>query len=288
MEIIESAVNPGKLRFSAESSLSLLNERHLKRLKNNNFIIMSPGIESWFEFNDKSNQHRNVGMDKVQSVAEQVRMITRYIPYVQTNSIFGLDSDAGRLPFELTKRFVELVPGVYPNYLVLTAFGNAAPLNHQYQLEERVVDIPFPFLDGYSTLNVKLKNYSYVEFYDHLIDLVRFSFSPRMIRRRFMANNHSFPKWMNILRTISSEKGGSAKRLTEIRNRFAADREFQAFYSGESIKPPSFYLDKIREGMGGFYDSLPEKVLKYLERGESAPNPRIFNMAIQATETSAS
>ncbi|NIO29739.1 MAG: radical SAM protein [Candidatus Latescibacteria bacterium] len=289
MEIIESVVKSGTLRFSAESSLSLLSEPHLKRLNKNNFLVMSPGIESWFEFNDKSKQSRNVGLEKVESVAEQARLISHYIPYVQTNSIFGLDSDDGQEPFDLTKRFVELAPGVYPNYLVLTSFGNAAPLNHQYQLEERVIDIPFPFLDGYSISNVRFKNYSYVEFYNNLIDLVRFSFSSRMVWKRFRANKHSFPRWMNLLRTISSDKGGGARKLVEIRNHFATDREFEAFYSGVSIKPPTFFLNKIKEGMGSFYDQLPPKVLEYLERGEPEPNPRIFNFSnkvVQAVEPS--
>ncbi len=277
MDVIESAVKPGSLAFLAESSLSLLSEPHLQRLKKNNFLVMLPGIESWFDFNGKSKQRKNIGLDKVKSVAEHVNLITHYIPYVQTNFIFGLDSDTGSLPFELTKQFIDLVPGIYPNYSLLTAYGNSAPLNYQYQVEERVVDIPFTFLDGYSALNVRLKNYSNLEFYDYMIDLVKFTFSPRMIWNRFKANKTPVTRWMNLLRGISSEKG-SAGNYAEVRNRLATDHEFQAFYSGENMKPPSFYLEKIKLGLGPFYQHLPAKVVNYLKRGEPSPNSRISNM----------
>jgi len=67
-------------------------------------------------------------MDKVKHVADQVNMILRYIPYVQTNFVLGLDSDKGEEPFELTKKFVDLTPGAFPGYSLLTSFGQAAPL----------------------------------------------------------------------------------------------------------------------------------------------------------------
>jgi hypothetical protein len=82
---------------------------------------------------------------------------------------------------------------------------------------------------------------------------------------------------MNLLRGISSEKGSDGN-YAEMRNRLATDHEFQAFYSGENMKPPSFYLEKIKVGLGPFYHHLPAKVLNYLKRGETAPNSRISNM----------
>jgi hypothetical protein len=178
------------------------------------------------------------------------------------------------------------VPGIYPNYSLLTAYGNSAPLNYQYQVEKRVIDVPFPFLDGYSALNVRLKNYSYPEFYDYLIDLVKFTFSSGTMWRRFKANKHPIARWMNLLRGISSEKG-SAGNYAEIRQRLATDHEFHAFYSGESMKPPSFYLEKIKAGLGPFYDYLPAKVLSYLKRGEPAPNLRISNMTTNSVQAGA-
>ena len=56
-----------------------------------------------------------------------------YIPYIQTNFVLGLDADEGAEPFELTKRFLNMTPGAFPAYSLLTAFGRAAALNLDYQ-----------------------------------------------------------------------------------------------------------------------------------------------------------
>ncbi len=278
LEVIESAVRPGGLEFACESSLSLLSEPHLKRMKKNNFIVVLPGIESWFGFNDKSKQRNNMGMEKVRAVADHINLVMRYVPYIQTNFIFGLDSDEGPMPFELTKRFLDLAPGVYPNYSLLTAFGNSAPLNHQYQAEGRVIDVPFQFLDGYSALNVRLKNYANIEFFNHLIDLMEYTVSASMIWRRFRANRSSLSRWMNLIRALSSQKSGTGKYI-EVRNRLTDDPEFQAFYAGETTKPPSLYLHKIKTSLGPFYEHLPAKVVNYLERGEPQSS-RVSNSLI--------
>ena len=44
MDAIEEAVPPGRIDFIAESSLSLLSEPHLKRLKRNGFKALLPGL----------------------------------------------------------------------------------------------------------------------------------------------------------------------------------------------------------------------------------------------------
>jgi hypothetical protein len=111
--MIEDAVPPGSIDFVAESSLSLLSEPHLKRLKRNSFKGVLPGIESWFALGGKSKTGALVGMAKVRQVSEHVNLILRYIPYIQTNFVLGLDTDEGPDPFELTKRFLDMTPGPF-------------------------------------------------------------------------------------------------------------------------------------------------------------------------------
>ena len=65
----------------------------------------------------------------MRQLSEQINMIMRHVPYVQANFVLGLDCDEGAEPFELTKKFIDLTPGVFPGYSLLTAFGRAAPLN---------------------------------------------------------------------------------------------------------------------------------------------------------------
>src|SRR6266566_4959073 len=123
LDAIEAAAPPGSIDFIAESSLSLLSEPHVVRLKRNGFKALLPGVESWFDLGNKSKTGKVEGNGKVEQVSEHVNMVLRYIPYVQTNFVLGLDSDEGPEPFELTKRFVDLTPGAFPGYSLLSAFG---------------------------------------------------------------------------------------------------------------------------------------------------------------------
>ena len=181
MDAIEAAVPPGRMRHIAESSLSLLSEPHLQRLRRNGFQALLPGIESWFALGNKS-KTRHTGMDKVRQCAEHVNLLLRYVPYVQTNFVLGLDSDEGPEPFELTKKFIDLAPGAFPAYSLLSAFGRAAPMNLDYQRAGRVLPFPFTFLNNNHAMNVRPVNYSWAEFYDRLVDLTSYSFSWRAIR----------------------------------------------------------------------------------------------------------
>ena len=115
MATIERAARPGQIRFIAESSLSLLSEPHLQRLRRNGFDGLLPGIESWYEVGNKSKTGRNLGLDKVRQVAEHINLILRYVPYVQANLILGLDSDEGPEPFETAGGIFNALPYLGPD-----------------------------------------------------------------------------------------------------------------------------------------------------------------------------
>jgi hypothetical protein len=118
----------------------------------------------------------------------------KYIPYVQTNFVLGLDADEGAEPFELTKRFLDLTPGTFPGYSLLTAFGRAALLNLDYQRSNRVLPFPFHFLNNNQAMNVRPRDYSWHHFYDHIIDLTEYSFSWRALSRRFYSTPGLTPR----------------------------------------------------------------------------------------------
>jgi hypothetical protein len=262
MEAVESAVPEGRMRHVAESSLSLLSEKHLIRLKKNGFRAILPGIESWYDMGNKS-KTRRTGLDKVNQVAEHVNLILRYIPYIQTNFVVGLDVDRGPEPFELTKRFLDLAPGAFPAYSLLSAFGRAAPLNLEYQRQGRVRAFPFHFLNNNHAMNVVPQNYAWTEFYDYLIDLSRYSFSPRAILRRIPATATWIPKWMNVVRATSSEGWGRIRYHSEIRRRLDADRAMRDFFEGETDEVPEFYTARVRRELGPLFPYLPEGALQH-------------------------
>jgi len=257
MGAIEDAVPPDRIDFIAESSLSLLSEPHLDRLRRNGFKVILPGIESWFALGNKSKTGRHVGLEKVRQVAEHVNTMLRYIPYVQTNFVLGLDTDEGPEPFELTKRFLELAPGAFPAFSLLSAFGQAAPLNLELQRAGRVLPFPFHFLDASQAMNVRPEHYTWPAFYDHLLDLERYAFSWPRITRRFGVNRGTLPKWMNVVRALSSERFGRVAHHAHVRRLLDTDASVRRFLDGETTTIPHFYLDRIRRDLGPLWDALP-------------------------------
>jgi hypothetical protein len=255
MNAIE-AVPAGRIRHIAESSLSLLSEPHLKRLRKNGFQAILPGIESWYDMGNKS-KTRRTGMDKVKQVSEHVNLILRYIPYIQTNFVLGLDCDEGPEPFELTKKFLDLSPGAFPAYSLLSAFGRAAPMNLDYQRAGRVLPFPFTFLNNNHAMNVRPANYTWPEFYDLLVDLSRYSFSWRAIARRVPATPTMIPKWMNVVRGMSSEGWGRIEYHTTIRRLLDTDSSVRSFMDGTSDRLPAFYEQRIQRDLGELYSYLP-------------------------------
>jgi hypothetical protein len=260
---IEEAVPPGRMNFIAESSLSLLSEPHLKRLRRNGFKAVLPGIESWFGLSNKSRTGANVGMDKVRQVSEHVNMILRYVPYIQTNFVLGLDLDEGDEPFDLTKRFLDMTPGAFPGYSLLTAFGQAAPLNLEYQRAGRVLPFPFFFLNNNQAMNVRPKTYGWCEFYDRVADLVAYSFSWRAVFNRFWKTEGVTPRWMNLLRAVSTEGFGRLRYYREIRRRLDSDPEFRPYFEQESTSLPHFYVNLVRRELGPLWEWLPDGALEH-------------------------
>lgn len=257
MDAIETAAPPDSIDFIAESSLSLLSESHLKRLKQNGFKALLPGIESWYDLGDKSKTGKARGIEKVRQVAEHVNMILRYMPYIQTNFVLGLDVDEGPEPFELTKRFVDLAPGAFPGYSLLSAFGQAAPLNLEYQRANRVLPFPFQFLNNNQAMNVKPKNYSWPEFYDHVIDLVKYTYSWPKILKRVKANKSTIPRWMNVVRAVSSEGFGRIRYHGEVRRRLDTDIPFRRYFEQETSQLPQFYSELAKRDLGQMWTWLP-------------------------------
>lgn len=260
---IEEAVPPGRMDFIAESSLSLLSEARLPRLQRAGFKALLPGVESWFSLNNKSRAGRLSGAAKVDQVAEHINMVLRHVPYVQTNFVLGLDCDEGPEPFELTKRFLDLVPGTFPAYSLLSAFGRAAPLNLEFQRAGRVLPFPHHFLNNNLAMNVRPKHYSWAGFYDRVIDLMQYSFSWPSIRRRVRANSGGVPRWMNVVRAVSYEGFGRTRYYQTVRKLLDGNTPVRRYMEGDGEQLPAFYVDRVRRDLGPFWAHLPTGALEH-------------------------
>ncbi len=261
MDVIEDTVPRGRIRFGAESSLSLLSEERLKRLRANGFIGMLPGIESWFEHGAKSKTGRADGMDKVRQISEHVNMVLRHIPYVQANFVVGLDGDRGSESFELTKRFVDLCPGAFPAFNLFTAYGRAAALNLELQRNDRVLPIPFFFLDSNHASNVRPLNHEWQDLYRLTADLLRYSFSGKRVWRRFAANRFGMVARVNYVRGRAAYKRGGYH--SHINALLESDPHMRPFLEGRSNQLPGFYVQYMRAKMGPLWDALPPGAISH-------------------------
>ncbi len=263
MDVIESSGVNGNIRYVAETSMAMLTEKNLVRLKKNGFVALLPGIESWYEMGNKSRAKGITGIDKLNRVSEHIRLIQEYIPYLQVNFVLGLDSDEGSEPFELTKRFVDKVPFVMPGYSLLTAFGEAAPMNLEYQKNERILPFPFHFLNNHLAMNVKPKNYSWPEFYDYLIDLTEYTVSWKAIWKRYFNGNNITSRMMNFVRAVSSEGHGRLKFFRLVKDKLIHDRAFRDYFEGENKRLPDFYTAIVKRDLGNAWEWFPKQALHY-------------------------
>ena len=264
MSVIEEAVPRDRhIDFAAESSLSLLSEPHLARMRDNGFVAMLPGVESWYSLGGKSKTGSAAGLEKVRKVADHINMVMRYIPYVQANFVLGLDEDEGEEPFELSKRFIDLAPGAFPAYSLLSAFGKAAPLNLELQRARRVLPTPFHFLDNNRAINVRPKNYSWTSLYQNVIGLRQYAFSWKAVGRRFEANRGSIPRSINTVRALSSEGTGRIRYDSTVLGLLGSNESLRRYFDGETREVPSFYTDQVRRDLGPWWDFLPEGALQH-------------------------
>lgn len=257
MQAIETAIPPHRIDFIAESTLSILTEPHLERMKQNGFRAILPGVESWYDMGGKSKTGRHKGAEKVKQVADHINMILRYIPYVQVNFVLGMDCDQGPEPFELTKKFLDAAPGAFPAFSLLTAYGQSAPYNLTLQQDGRVLPFPFHFLDNNHAMNVRPMHYEWPEFYDYVIDISEHAFSWPMIAKRFMRNRGMIPKWYNFVRAVSTGGFGRINYHKRIRERLDTKSGIRPFMEGETTELPNFYRRKIQRKLGPLWEMLP-------------------------------
>jgi hypothetical protein len=156
-----------------------------------------------------------------------------------------------------------MTPGAFPGYSLLSAFGRAAPLNLELQRAGRVLPFPFHFLNNNLAMNVKPKNYSWQTFYDHVIDLTSYSFSGRAIWNRFKATRGTIPKWMNVVRAVSSEGWGRLGYYKHVRSLLETDSGVRKYFAAETDALPPFYEDRVKHDLGPFWSMLPAGALRH-------------------------
>lgn len=268
-------IPPGRRnRYAIQSSLSVLRPDRLRRLRDTNCSYLAPGIESWTEYSNKSQVARgHSARSKLEEVVSHFESIQEYVPALQANFMFGVDSDRGSEPVDLTTEFMDRLPRVWPNLNVPTPFGGT-PLYDRYLAEGRILRaMPFAF---YYTpyLTTTLRSYTAEEYYGHLSDLFAHLTSPGTVLRRTRAVSgiqHAF----HALRLTNARR--ALREFRALRELLRTDRGFRAFHDGRSDELPGFYRERFRRLLGRYAPLFTDAELRPVlvpsraSRARSAP-----------------
>lgn len=249
MDIFERIPENRRNRYLMETTLSNLKPDRLQRLRSSKCIFVAPGIESWMNYSNKVGAGGKTGVEKLEKVISHFELLRQYFPDLQANFIFGTDVDKGNTPVELTKDFIRRLPYVWPAMNIPIPFAGT-PFFDQLYSEKRIIkDMPLSFYYR-PYLVIKLKNYSAVEFYDHLIDIYELITSTTMMGKRIFARSAYEIKVIYTVRGFHLRQELAQLRL--IRNMLVKDAEMRAFHEGRSNQLPEFYHQCFEKRLGYF------------------------------------
>jgi len=249
-DVLEKIPKRRRSTYIIETSLSVLRDSRLERLKNMGKFYIIPGIESWTAYSNKVSAGSKISpREKLEKVIEQLNIMRPYVTGIQANFIFGLDADIGDEPVELTKEFASRVPYVMPNFNIPVPFGNT-PLYERLISEDRILTaMPFTFY-YLPYLVYTVKNYSTTVFYEKLIDMVAYISSGSMLLKKLRKAPTPFSSGYNIVKTLSNRQ--IVGRLRYILNLLNTDKQFRAFHEHETDVLPEYYHRQYESLMGPY------------------------------------
>ena len=253
MDLIETIPPHRRNGYIMESSLSILKESRLARLRETKCVYVAPGIESWVDYSNKSGAVGKSGREKLEQVVEHMHQLSLFIPGIQANILFGTEDDRGEEPVKLTQEFIARTPEIWPTINIPTPFGGT-PLYDSYCAEGRVLRA-MPFALYYNPyLAIKPRHYSAEEYYRHLISIHETLVAPSAWLRRLTTRQRLPIKFIHGLRSYAAIR--ELRELQQIHRQLLTDPDFSAFHEGESDSLPAFYMQEIDRRLGSYASLL--------------------------------
>ena len=249
LDILERVPEGHRNPYIMESSLSVLKEDRLARLRDTNCFFVAPGVESWTDYSNKAGVGRKTGEEKVRLVAEHMEMLHSYVPAIQANFMFGLDTDEGTEPVELTKDFMTRTPFAWPVVNIPVPFGGT-PLHDDYLAGGRILDgIPFSFY-YFPYLVTTIKNYDPVTYYQNLLDMLLHYSTRKFWWRRLGTTTSQSLRLLYTVRTLRVKEGiGHFRKMLD---RLTTDHQFRDFHEGGATGVPEFYNHEFERLLGRY------------------------------------
>jgi hypothetical protein len=256
MDLIEGLPERARNPYTMESSLSILKEERLPRLRRTNCVYVAPGIESWTDYSNKAGAGAKRGRDKLNRIVAHIKQLGRHVPGVQANFIFGGESDQGDEPANLTQEFIDELPEVWPTVNIPAPFGGT-PFYDQLHQEGRILSaLPFAF---YYTPNlaIVLKHYDPTTYYQHLIDIYEAITSQAMLMRRMTAKTPPVIRAIHSMRAMANRT--RLQQFRRLHRLLRTDDAFRSFHEGRSDALPEFYNDLFERRLGRYAELLPRE-----------------------------
>lgn len=238
--------------YGIQSTLSNLSKGRLQRLRDTDCHFILASIESWSNtYSAKLGEDKISFQEKLVKAVEHFSTLIDYVPYLNTNIIFGLDEDAGNEPFEISTEFVRRVPFVWPSLHIPIPFGNT-PLQKGLLNQGRILrSLPFTFYRQ-PFLAFILKNYNVITFYEQMVDIFAYVSSPSILRKRIAGAG--LPIYLvHLYRTMVVRR--RYDQFLRILQYLKNDPQFLMFNEGKMVELPHYY-GKIYERLMGKYAEL--------------------------------
>lgn len=277
LDVIERVPEGRRNPYVMESSLAILKESRLERLRRTRCAYVAPGVESWSDYSGKAGAGARAGRDKLERIVAHFELLGRYVEGFQANFVFGTDVDRGDDPLRLTQEFVRRLPFVWAGVNIPTPFGGT-PLYEQLRAQDRVLE-QMPFVFYYNPyLTFVPAHYDPVEYYGLLIELFRTMTAPASWLRRFTNGKHYLVKFIHSVQAFGAlAELGEFRRL---RRKLRRDRAFRAFHEGRSRTLPELYHRLFERRMGAYAELLSrEERIPRLGSGASAAARRAARRA---------
>ena len=253
MDVLESIEPDRRLPYVMESSLSVLKESRMQRLKDTRCAYAVAGIESWQEYSSKAGTGRSSGRDKLEAVTAQFDKLRHFVNGFQGNFVLGTDADAGRDPAELTREFIRRNPQVWPGINIPTPFGGTPLFDELLQGDRVLRELPFLFYYNPYLVFVP-KHYGVIEYYDLLIEVFEEMNTLGSWRRRLSNGTHWLVKAIHSVQAAGARS--EVKEFKRIRQLLATDSNFLAFHERRSDRLPDFYQHRFEQRLGQYSELL--------------------------------
>lgn len=256
-----------RIKFGAESTLSLLSAERAARLGQLGCSVMLPGIESWFDYSAKQGLGRQSGWVRMEETAQRLDALIAHVPYVQVNLILGLEADAGTEAARISEAFVQRSPGSWPNVNLVMAYGVQSPMSQQLAAEGRILPVPMPLLDQKTCSNVCSDRVDPATVFRDAVSLMSAATTFAVSARRVAAARGFRAGVVHLFRAYGADQRRRVRWYQEAAEHLDGDVAFRGFFEGERVPVPDPLRRVLAKRLGRWADWLPDDRRAVLDKG---------------------